>query len=354
MAKFDNIKVHSIEVLKQPLVRLFINYYWIPMLLSFFLFLYGKAKTGLIGLSFYPLYFLGGYMAKSFFQNKIVNTFFQLHETGSLVQNELESLMKGFQMRLNNRIGDIIGIVGGLSILWFYRDELIKLSSIRIDYLLSSIVVIAIDVLLGYVIGVAIWKVVVTAYELRQLAMSGKLKIRPFHPDGCAGLRAIGQLCFSLSFILICIGIFLSGWIIYARLINPEFNGVYRYFEPWFFGGLIVLVIVIILAFFLPMITTHRLMKKKAKLFELKLVALAKRISDLEELLLSQSSRLGYAEPEVLYAKIQSLRNVYSQLQKMPTWPVDFKTFAKFFGAQIPLWIGILTSAVNLWGKFSN
>ncbi len=354
MPDFDATNFPSIEVLNQPVAKLFISYYWLPSLVSFsiYLFSYHKGTNSeliqwLFGGSFYLLFFIGGSMAKSFLQRKIVYTFIQLRKTGSLSEQALQTLAKEFQMRLNNRVGDIFGIAGGLLIFVYYWPNYWSLS----NFLLA-----AIDMLWGYVTGVAIWKTIVTAREVGNLGLKGQLRIRPFHPDGCAGLEAIGRFCLSLSLILISIGIFLVYWIIYAHWFNPDFGNstYYLNLEPWFKWGLVVLMIVSFLAFFYPMITVHRLMKEQAMLFEGKLGTLAESISDFEETLLSQSSQMGYEQLENQYAKIESLRNVYSQRRRIPTWPVNFQTLATFFGAQIPLWIGTLTSVLDLLQKLGS
>lgn len=339
-----------IEVNKQSVARLLINYYWLLVVVSLILFLYQRrGNPDLIELSFYPLYFLVGSQVKYFLQKRVVYVFNELRQTGALREQALQSSVEELQIRLNSRLGDILGIVGGLSIVWFYRSTLIIMSS-PLDWL-ASIMVAIIDMLLAYAIGVATWQAVVTAFEIRRLGSRGQLRIRPFHPDECAGLGAIGRLCFSLSLIMISISLFLCGWILYARWINPNFNDGYRFFEPWFAGGLIVLTIVSILAFFLPMITVHRLMKEQAANFKAKLMALAERISDLEESLLSQGSQLEHEQLEAQYAKIQFCRSVYAQRRKIPTWPIDLQTITKFLGVQIPLSLGFFNSVLSLWEK---
>lgn len=338
----------GIEVQKQLAARLIINYYWVLVLVSLILFLYkARGKPELIELSFYPLYFLVGGLVKSFLQKRIASVFRELQQTGALPTQGLQSMVEDFQMRLNSRLGDILGIVGGLAIVWFYRNTLKRIVNPPLDYL-SSLLVVAIDVLLAYAIGVATWKAIVTAFEFRRLGLRGQLNIRPFHPAGCSGLGAIGRLYFSLSLILISIGLFLCGWILYAHWINPTFNGAYRFFEPWFAGGLIILTIVSILSFFLPMITVHRLMKEQAANFEARLSALAEKISDFEESLLSEGSQLGHEQVEAQYEKIQFLRSIYAQRRKIQTWPIDLQTFTKFISVQIPLSIGIISSVLNL------
>jgi hypothetical protein len=349
-------RLTGIVVVRQTVARFLIDYYWLFVFLSFFLFLYQafyyeKRMPGPVELSFYPLYFLIGGLTKYLLQKKIPGTFARLRDTGSLEEKTMQGLTKGFVRQLNHPLGDAFGIVFGLLILWFYEFGWPALVSMNLGYTLSSVAIITIDVLLAYAVGVAIWKAGVTAWEFRQLGRRGKLKIRPFHPDGCAGLAAIGQLFFSLSFVLIVAGLFLSGWLLYGRWINPSFDHAFGYVAPWFAGSLIVVVAVSIAAFFLPLLAVHRLMKEEAARHETRVLALAGRIADLEESLLSSESWPNHEELDARLAQLESLRSTYLHQRKIPTWPVDFETRGKFLSAQIGLWVGIPTSVLNLWDK---
>jgi hypothetical protein len=210
-----------------------------------------------------------------------------------------------------------------------------------------------IDALLTYALCVAIWKAGVTAWECRQLGRTRKLKIRPFHPDGCAGLAAIGQLLFSFSFILIVTGLFLSGWLLCARLnyIPPESTEGFAHLTPWLAGGLLGVMLASIMVFFLPLLTIHRMMKEEAVSYESRVLDLAGRIADLEGSLLSSASSPNYEELEARLAQIESLRSAYLHQRKIPTWPVDFETRGKFLAAQVSLWVGMPLSILSLWEK---
>jgi hypothetical protein len=356
MPKNAASRLTGIVVVRQTVARFLIDYYWLLVFLSFLLFLYQtfhyeKRMPGHIELSFYPLDFVVGSLTKSLLQKKIPGTFARLRDTGSLEETTMLGLTKGFVRQLNHPLGDAFGIVFGLLILWFYNFAWSKLPSMKLGYAFSSVAVMTIDVLLAYAAGVAIWKAGVTAWEFRQLGRRGKLKIRPFHPDGCAGLAAVGQLFFSLSFVLIVVGLFLSGWLLYGHWINPSFDHAFAYIAPWFAGTLIVIVAVSIAAFFLPLLAVHRLMKEEAARHESRVLALAGKIADLEESLLSSGALLNHEEFEVRLAQLESLRSTYLHQRKIPTWPVDFETRGKFLSAQIGLWVGIPTSVLSLWEK---
>lgn len=346
MSASENFGLQSIEVIRQPIARLLINYYWTLVVLSLVLFLYhARLNPDLLTLSYYPLYLAVGSQTKSFIQRRIVRTFNELHQTGCLTEQVLQKLVNGFEARLNAQKANLFGIASGLWVLWFYRP------SFNGSLSFIEITIIAIDVLLGYTFGVAIWKAIVTGFEIRRLGLSGDLRIRPFYPDGCAGLASIGQILFALSLILITVGLFFCAWIFYGRWINKNASlaEVYQYFEPIFLGGVAGVALLSTLTFFLPMRSIHRLMKKEGADFKGKLLPLADRISDLEESLLDRHSELESKQLEDQRASIQVLRTIYSQQQRIPTWPIDFNTYMIFLGTQFALWVGLLSDVKKLY-----
>jgi hypothetical protein len=212
-------------------------------------------------------------------------------------------------------------------------------------------IVITSDVLLAYAGGVAIWKVAATMWEFHKLGQLNELKVRPFHPDSCGGLAAVGQLFFSLSFVLIVFGFFLGGWLLYGRLSKWGFDSI-KDFAPWFAGSLIGIAVLSVAVFFLPLLDVHRLMEQEAERHERRLLALAGQIADLEESLLSSGALPSQEDLEARLAQIERLRRTYLGQKNVPTWPLDFETRWKFVSAQTALWISLPTSALDLWQKW--
>jgi hypothetical protein len=106
----QRVKVH-----KHLVAKILTNYYWLLVSVSLLLFLYSAPRMPpFIKLSFYPLYFLVGYLVKYFLQTRIPSIFSELHQTGALREEALPSLVEDLQRRLNSRLGDLLGIVGGL------------------------------------------------------------------------------------------------------------------------------------------------------------------------------------------------------------------------------------------------
>ena len=263
----------------------------------------------------------------------------------------MQRLVPGFVAQLNHPLGDVCGIVFCVCVLAFYLSALSSI--IDVPLLVINVALLIIDVLLAYAGGVATWKIGVTVWEFRKLWRRGELKIRPFHPDGCGGLAAIGQLFFSLSFVLIVIGLFLGGWLVYSQSIKaglPASDGPLGDFGPLFVGSSIAMVVASLLVFFWPLHAVHRLMKAEAAPHEAQVLALAGRIAALEKSVLCSAFRPNHEELEARLAELERLRSIYSHERKIPTWPVDLATLGKFVSAQAALWVGP-TSVLGLWEK---
>jgi hypothetical protein len=343
-------------IARGSLAKFVINYYWVIIFISLALYLYpavrDKERPDVIELSFYPLFFLVGGLTKLFLMEKVPGTFARLRASGSLDANAGQEATTRFVNRMNHLIGDSLGIVFAVAVLRFYYSNWPSSGNISIaDALLLGGVAI-IDISLAYAGGVA--RIAgVTAWQFRQFGRTGVLKVRPFHPDGCAGLAAIGQLFFVLSSIFIVIGIFLSGWLLFGWVLGGGlyrgFDSAFRVFGPWFAGSLIIAVLVSIAVFFLPLRAVHYLMRGETTNHAARLSTLARRITDLEESLYSPDSEPSPEQIESRLKQIESLRTAYLRQRGIPTWPADFETLGKFFSTQFLLWAGAISS---LWGHW--
>ena len=211
-----------------------------------------------------------------------------------------------------------------------------------------------IDVLYGYTIGVVSWKAVSTALNIIRIANDQELALHPFHPDNCQGLSPIGHLCLYISVNLVAFGVFFAGWIIHYRWPGHVVTTAYEHYEPVFIVGLFIVAVLSNIAFFLPMISVHRVMEDAARLANTQIGNLGVKISHAHESLLSQGFELTDDKLKSEDTKLSTLRNLYLQRSRVRTWPIDFWTYVKFLSAQFALWLGIVTSMVNLWDKVIN
>jgi len=183
MDTVDPDSIFSVDVLKQPLARIIVNHFWVAPLLSglaylyayyylyYYLNLYPTARPlSWIDLSFYPLFMLMGGLLKSFFNKQIRSTFLDLQQNGSMSREAFVALQKDLQGRLNSYFGDVLGVAGAFAIISFYAGAWNNLRQIWPTNPFVCVVVaigVLIDVVLGYVIMIAVWKVIATAYSLQ-------------------------------------------------------------------------------------------------------------------------------------------------------------------------------------------
>lgn len=65
----------------------------------------------------------------------------------------------------------------------------------------------------GYVLGTLLWKMIATMIATRRLSYRFELDVRPTHPDGCGGLKPLGDLYFEQARILLVAGLFFAAWV---------------------------------------------------------------------------------------------------------------------------------------------
>ena len=87
------------------------------------------------------------------------------------------------------------------------------------------------------------------------------------------------------------------------------------------------------------------MMRESADLARAPLGELASRISQAEQSLIHQNFELDDSAMKVEDAKIAAVKRLYEQHDRVSTWPIDLPTFGKFYAAQIPLWLGVISIA---------
>src|SRR5262249_34688660 len=151
-----------------------------------------------IELSYYPLYLVLGALVPDFLHRRVPAMLVDLQQSGALPSDAFPRVVNEFDSRLNHPLAvRLCGALGGLAIAVFYVGVLKP--PLQISW--WGVPITAIDVLLGYAVGVASWKAVAVARQVGAWSRRGELTVRPLHPDGAGGLEAVGRLFFSLSLI---------------------------------------------------------------------------------------------------------------------------------------------------------
>lgn len=315
-----------------PFARWLLRYYWVPVLVYVLISLYfGITRDSWCShfqWSFVPAQLVGFGLACHLICRMTPRLFDRLVSSGVLTEADAFEERSTLSRRLS---GYPCEIFSGLFAAPFFVFSLS-------------------DTLMAYLLGQIIWKGVVIGWTIHGIGSGGKLHLRPFHHDGCAGLSSIGELCLGGSMVLVAFATFLSFWLVYVAWINPAFSSdpLFKTALPFFYVGLAMVALCSVLVFFLPMWSTHRLMSKRADDLEARYLEIANELADREERLLEQSNSMDGITFSREFDRIQTLRSILDRGRRVPRWPIPVQTKVQFAAAQFPGAIGLVASMQQL------
>jgi hypothetical protein len=128
-------------------------------------------------------------------------------DDGSLARHYLDFL-RSYNALLNDRrygwitrlIGLMVAIVTWVG-LWY--PGLHPLDLVGLLYLL-----------VGYVLGAQLWTMIATMIATRQLGARFDLDVHPTRPDGCGGLKPLGDLYFANARVVLLAGLLVAAWVL--------------------------------------------------------------------------------------------------------------------------------------------
>jgi hypothetical protein len=178
-----------------------------------------------------------------------------------------------------------------------------------------------IQTLLSYLMLNLTWTSLIFAWGLRRYfnIYRFNINVEPLHPDGCCGLKRIGDVAMIINIILFLFGIYLSlkvidkiviqGFPIWVDIGNPVLLAGYAILAP--------------IMFFLPLNAAHKVMlDEKQRL----LMTVAKTRS-------AQIRRLEHEFSTDLVADIAKVGALFTELNRqIPVWPFNFRSLESFFG----------------------
>lgn len=252
------------------------------------------------------------------------------------VSKEFERFLAGFEQWLNSRHRLWLALpmsVLGLAFFWNtgHIPYVLGKWGEGIDWVAKLVITIVNvgalfvpAVLVGYALGVGIWKSVVTAIHVRYFSRKFDFDIQLNHPDKAGGLKPLGDLILSMATILIVASLALSGVILLADYYAFEITESYT---KIFLGAAIVLSVVI---FFWPLLIAHqRMVEEKSRLDQL-LLEITQRIAELEHVTQSNLRTMNYKKRQEAFSEIDSLTDLYRRVTRMPTWPFDREILLRF------------------------
>lgn len=215
-----------------------------------------------------------------------------------------------------------------------------------LDFLWSFTVTVLIPLLCAYFGAMGIWLVCTVAKYLRQLPRAFNLDIQPRHPDGCGGLKRVGDLCLEMAAMCIVPAVLVSFWILGGILAQATLN-----LTAVTHIAVATLLALTFLTFFAPMWTFHDYMAREKAAFQDKAIQEIAPVEKRLRELISQGKQEGPQEPtdytvassedtrnneiEKLKKQLELLHQLYLADLKYPVWPFDVNIFIKFFTPQI-------------------
>jgi hypothetical protein len=190
--------------------------------------------------------------------------------------------------------------------------------------------------ILGYLVGLLIWKIGVIAYFISLIGDHFTLKIQPNHPDKCGGFKPLGDLTLNIAIIILIPATMLAIWgFITTFFDNPALQLYVTLWGGLFRQWLVILGVLSLFAFVQPLYKIHLRMDENAHQIQSELDALSQKIEALSFELRTQAYLLTPQQGDEKLRAIEFMKKVYEENSHIPTWPFAWKTILQFASAQV-------------------
>jgi hypothetical protein len=256
------------------------------------------------------------------------------------LKNYREALASPKRYFLSGFLMILVGIVSAYFIVQAISVEHQNVLLIVVEDLLS-----ALASLVGvYCIGIMSWAMYISGWYVRKLVRVFELRIQPFHPDQCGGLKVLGNFCFGLVSPILIGSVLIIGYI-FTLFLDGGFDVVFLALVVGFVLLLLFLYVLpaVIFAFILPLRDIHTKMVSEGETDEDTYIA---RIEALREEIESLLDTNQVEEAKVLQEKKVVLETLHTPY---PPWPFHFrsKIFSTVLAASGSLLIGVITAALQ-------
>lgn len=154
-------------------------------------------------------------LLRNLMRKRVPDTFSKLWRRGLVLpkgEGDIAPQYHAFLKRYNILLRNSRGLWGGRALglvvtgitcvgLWYPRFTLASLFGILI-------------LLMGYVLGTQLWQMIATVIATRRLSKQFDLDVRPTRPDGCGGLRPLGDLYFANAAVVLLGGLVVAAWVL--------------------------------------------------------------------------------------------------------------------------------------------
>ncbi|MCZ7400798.1 MAG: hypothetical protein O8C61_01085 [Candidatus Methanoperedens sp.] len=173
------------------------------------------------------------------------------------------------------------------------------------------------------------WKVYVIVKYIRRLG-NNDFDLQIMHPDRCSGFKSIGDLCFNINMVSFSIGIAFASMMYFIPLKE----------QPQILFYLVLYICASFFFFFYPIMGIHNAMQNRKIELMNKISVNLKNQNFFENIY-----KNGNVDKETL-KKIQDIREINSEISKIPVWPFDSETLRKFVTATVLPVIIAITSKI--------
>jgi len=267
------------------------------------------------------------------------------------VADAFYSYLQQFEFILNRRLAWLVGAAGailGLSVTypvryWFVATPHLLPPGWLSYYLWGGAGIVALP--LGFLVGLMVWRMAVIAVFVSKLGADFDLKTQPNHPDQSGGLKPLGDICFTIAFLLLVPAIFLAVWGFVATFFHVQENSVLLIWSGVFRQWLVGLSVAALFVFIQPLYSIHRQMVRSSREVQAELDRLSQQIEELSLELRTQAGNLTPQQGNEKLEAIELLNKIYQHNSQVPTWPFDSKTLVRFsVGQAVPVLSLIVTS----------
>ncbi|HUU93095.1 MAG TPA: hypothetical protein VM238_18030 [Phycisphaerae bacterium] len=172
-----------------------------------------------------------------------------------------------------------------------------------------------------YIIGVMVYKSIITVWALRRVLEHHKIVVRPLHPDRCGGLRPIGRLSLAVNYFVGLVMLYFALAFLFDPLarLNPLYVGLYA----GFYVGCPLLL-------FASLSKAHRKMAEEKQRV---LGRLSKAFDHYYAQLVTgppdEALDLACAE------SVSRTYDLYEVAARMPVWPFDVRSLVRILGTYV-------------------
>ncbi len=276
----------------------------------------------LIGVPFLIMFFIN-------YCEKVAKNFISLPKGGNIIfeKNKYNKLLMSYKKKYNAKWINIAIIPAALlniywmnfhfsnqGLSWQTRYLQNGVEILNINGVWYALILTAFFYLLAYVVIYNIY----TISFIKKIAVQGKIKVDPLHPDGSGGLAKIGNLSLINSYPIIIVGLAIAAWILASHYVFGS-----PFFEMWPMIATFFYVVISSLLFFFPLKQFHQpMLKERDKL----LLGLISSFNERDEMLINNKENLM----EIL-SELETIKASYDLADKMPIWPFNFGLVRRFF-----------------------